>query len=272
MKKCGPFIQWNITQPERGTQLAHFSTWVNLRNILLSERNHTQKATDYLIPRVCNAQNRQIHRHRKQMSGCQDLRGAGRQSSWLAGTKFLVAQMGKNRPAVQETQFPSLSQKDPLEKGMVTHSSILAWRGAWWATVHEFKMSRIQVKWKSLSHVWLCESINYTVQGILQARILEWVAYPFSRGSFWLRNRTGVSCIAGGFFTNWAIRKAQTSSPQLNLSQKCFCFFQISYPYWKWWSFHIVIHISSWSASWEICMQARKQQLELDMEQQTGFK
>ena len=128
MKKCGPFIQWNITQPERGTQLAHFSTWVNLRNILLSERNHTQKATDYLIPRVCNAQNRQIHRHRKQMSGCQDLRGAGRQSSWLAGTKFLVAQMGKNRPAVQETQFPSLSQKDPLEKGMAAHSSILAWR------------------------------------------------------------------------------------------------------------------------------------------------
>ena len=39
-------------------------------------------------------------------------------------------------------------------------------------------------------------------------RILEWVAYPFSRGSSWLRNQTGVSCIAGGFCTNWAIRKA----------------------------------------------------------------
>ena len=36
---------------------------------------------------------------------------------------------------------------------------------------------------------------------------LEWVAYPFSRGSSWLRNPTGVSCIAGGFFTNWAIRE-----------------------------------------------------------------
>ena len=33
-------------------------------------------------------------------------------------------------------------------------------------------------------------------------RILEWVAYPFSRGSSQLRNRTGVSCIAGGFFTS----------------------------------------------------------------------
>ena len=39
-------------------------------------------------------------------------------------------------------------------------------------------------------------------------RILEWVAYPFSSGSSQPRNRTGVSCIAGGFFTNWAIRKA----------------------------------------------------------------
>ena len=41
-----------------------------------------------------------------------------------------------------------------------------------------------------------------SVQGVLQARILEWVAYPFSRGSSWPRNQTGVSCIAGGFFTN----------------------------------------------------------------------
>ena len=38
------------------------------------------------------------------------------------------------------------------------------------------------------------------VQGILQARILEWVACPFSSGSSWPRNRTRVSCIAGGFF------------------------------------------------------------------------
>ena len=36
-------------------------------------------------------------------------------------------------------------------------------------------------------------------------RILEWAAYPFSSGSPQLRNQTGVSCIAGGFFTNWAI-------------------------------------------------------------------
>ena len=39
-----------------------------------------------------------------------------------------MAQMVKNLPIIQETQFRSLGQEDPLEKGMVTHSSILAWR------------------------------------------------------------------------------------------------------------------------------------------------
>ena len=41
---------------------------------------------------------------------------------------FLVAQTVKNPPAVQETWVQSLGQKDPLQKGMATHSSILAWR------------------------------------------------------------------------------------------------------------------------------------------------
>ena len=43
-------------------------------------------------------------------------------------------------------------------------------------------------------------------------RILEWVAYPFSSGSSQPRNRTRVSCISGGFFTNWAIREAPLPS------------------------------------------------------------
>ena len=47
------------------------------------------------------------------------------------------------------------------------------------------------------------------VPGILQARILEWVVFPFSRESFQLRNRTQVSCIAGRFFTQQATREAQ---------------------------------------------------------------
>ena len=44
----------------------------------------------------------------------------------------------------------------------------------------------------------LCYPMDYTVHGILQARILEWVAFPFSRGSSQPRDRTQVSRIAGG--------------------------------------------------------------------------
>ena len=51
--------------------------------------------------------------------------------------------------------------------------------------------------------------MNSIVHGILQARILGWVAFPFSRGSSQLRYLTQVSCIAGGFFTSWATREAQ---------------------------------------------------------------
>ena len=47
--------------------------------------------------------------------------------------------------------------------------------------------------------------------GILQARILEWEAFPFSRGSSHLRDWTQVSYIAGGFFTSWETREAQNT-------------------------------------------------------------
>ena len=49
--------------------------------------------------------------------------------------------------------------------------------------------------------------MDYTVHGILQARILEWVAFPFSRGSSQPRDQTQVSHIAGIFFTSWATRE-----------------------------------------------------------------
>ena len=67
-----------------------------------------------------------------------------------------------------------------------------------------------EVKWVRVAQSCptLCNPMEYTVHGIRQARILEWVAFPFSRGSSQPRNRTGVSCIASGFFTNWTIREA----------------------------------------------------------------
>ena len=56
-----------------------------------------------------------------------------------------------------------------------------------------------------LSH---CRLILYQLNRKGSPRILEWVAYPFSRGSSWPRNWTGISYITGRFFTNWAIREA----------------------------------------------------------------
>ena len=53
-----------------------------------------------------------------------------------------------------------------------------------------------------------CSPPGSSVHGILQARILEWVAILFSRGSSWPWDWTGLSCIAGGFFTVWATREA----------------------------------------------------------------
>ena len=66
-------------------------------------------------------------------------------------------------------------------------------------------------KWKSLSCVCLCDPEDCTVRGILQARILEWVAFPFSRGSSQPRDQTQVSRIAGGFFITWATRESLNS-------------------------------------------------------------
>ena len=59
----------------------------------------------------------------------------------------------------------------------------------------------------------LCDPLDYSRPGssvheILQARILEWVAISFSRGSCWPRNQTHISCIAGRLFTDWAVREA----------------------------------------------------------------
>ena len=50
-----------------------------------------------------------------------------------------------------------------------------------------------------------CRWILYQLRHKGSPRILEWVAYPFARGSSWLRNWTRVSSIAGGFFTRWAM-------------------------------------------------------------------
>ena len=119
----------------------------------------------------------------------------------------------KNLPAMQEMRVWSLGQEDPLEKKMAVPSNILVWkkpldRGTWWwAAVHGVTKSRAQLSDSFHFHIVICcYSVTLlcltlcdpmecsppasSVCGILQARILEWVAIPFSKGSSWPRDQT----------------------------------------------------------------------------------
>ena len=75
-----------------------------------------------------------------------------------------------------------------------------------------------------------CSPQSSSVHGILQARILEWIVIPFSKGSSWPRDQTQVSCIAGRFFTIWATREAQFEGNLAFISP--FFFFPASPPSW----------------------------------------
>ena len=79
----------------------------------------------------------------------------------------------------------------------------------------------LEVKWSESCSVfatpWTVAQQAPLSIGILQVRIPEWVAYPFSRGSSWPRNQTRVSCITGRFLTSWATREAHLVS---NTNQK----------------------------------------------------
>ena len=68
-----------------------------------------------------------------------------------------------------------------------------------------------------------CSPPGSSVHGIPQARILERVAIPFCRGSFWPRDRTHVSCTAGRFFTTWASREALITEVFSGKESSCQC-------------------------------------------------
>ena len=118
----------------------------------------------------------------------------------------------------------------------------------------------------SLLHLWeslklcstLCYDMDCTVHGILQARMLESAAVPFSSGSSPPRNQTRVSCIAGRFFTSWATSEAwyfvipgilQTFSSLYLLWWPMIsdlCSFMIVWRAMKWSESHSVVSDSLW--------------------------
>ena len=70
------------------------------------------------------------------------------------------------------------------------------------------KESEVTQSWPTLCNPMGCSPPCSSVHGIFQARVLEWVAISFSRGSSQPRDRTQISCVAGRRFTAWAIREA----------------------------------------------------------------
>ena len=77
---------------------------------------------------------------------------------------------------------------------MLTTVSCVGFHDAWWWLVAKSCLT-LATSWT------ICSPPSSSVHGILQARILEWVAISFSRGSFPPRNQTQISCTAGRFFT-----------------------------------------------------------------------
>ena len=87
--------------------------------------------------------------------------------------------------AIKSKIFPLIREKEDEERSPLPHNL----EGA------------VKVK-VAQSRLTLCDPMDYTGHGILQARILECVAFPFSIGSFQSSDCTQVSCIAGRFFTS----------------------------------------------------------------------
>ena len=110
-------------------------------------------------------------------------------------------------------------EKGQWKDGWVGPNKLKSWcpiRQLWrisgmWKEPNAINTSKFKKwKWKPLSCVGAhCNPMDYTVHWTLQARTLEWVAFPFSRGSSQSRDRTQVSCIAHRFFTSWTTREAQ---------------------------------------------------------------
>ena len=78
-----------------------------------------------------------------------------------------------------------------------------------------------------------CKQVFYQLSHKGSPRLLEWVGYPFSRGSPWPRNQTGVSCIVIRFFTNWAIREASLFNQPITFGD--------SFQFWLFFSFQFIL-------------------------------
>ena len=117
-----------------------------------------------------------------------------KQTKHLHPVKVPIKSKGKIKPPSGHSLLLHLSCKKVMLK------QVLRTERNWYVLNTE---SAVKVAQLCLT---LWDLMDGIVHGILQARILKWVTFPFSRGSSQPRDQTQVSPIAGGFFTNWAMR------------------------------------------------------------------
>ena len=118
-------------------------------------------------------------------------------TDWLEKTLMLGKIEGRRRRGWQRMRWLT----DSMDMDLSKLQELVIYREALGAAVHGVAKS-----WTLLSD-WT--ELNCRVYGILRARILEWVAFPFSGRSSQPRDRTQISCITGRFFIIWATREAQ---------------------------------------------------------------
>ena len=118
----------------------------------------------------------------------------------LFSSKMKAGEVLKGR----KTQLPYFTgEKTQAQRGHVTCSRSCDFFKVMvhsWQKKMCYSLSHIQPLWDPVD----CSPLRSSVHGIPQARILEWIAITFSRGSSQPRDRTWISCIAGRFFTIWA--------------------------------------------------------------------
>ena len=108
----------------------------------------------------------------------------------------------------QQQPVPLPSKKNPCKSSVFSTWRVQTTSALFYALLHACVVAQ---SCPALSNPMDCSPPSSSVHGILQTRILEWVAIPSSRGSSRPRDWTHVSCVsctAGGFFTCWAIREA----------------------------------------------------------------
>ena len=124
--------------------------------------------------------------------------------------------MVKSLPAMQETQVQSLGQEDTLEKGMATHSNILAWRGPWQATDHGVTNSWTWLRdWQTYTHKMWSSWWRGVCGQRLSPEFTTWVSPVTIRSSFWC---LPLLLLLLSRFSRWLPRQEVFAGHSLTLS------------------------------------------------------